>query len=71
MIFENAEKHVFTCLLAGLWLLFGAFLDPLSFLWRAGVILLDAFGSPGLSVGSGTAPRPCFAPFSNDFGDIF
>ena len=28
------------------------FLEPLSFLWRAGVILVRAFGLPGLFVGS-------------------
>ena len=27
-------------------------MEPLSFLWRAGVILVGAFGLPGLSVGS-------------------
>ena len=31
---------------------FGALLEPLSFLWRAGAILLSAFGLLGLSVSS-------------------
>ena len=64
MIFENAKKHVlaclsfsvflycFGCLFGCLWGSFGALSEPLSSLWRAGVILLGAFGLPGLSVGS-------------------
>ena len=42
------EFHLF----GGLWVSFGGLLEPLSSIWRAGVILVGAFGLPGLSVGS-------------------
>ena len=44
--------HNFWYLFGGLWVSFGGLLEPLSFLWRVGVILLGALGLPGLSVGS-------------------
>ena len=61
-IFGNAKKtcfhlpvffmffHHFWCFFGGLWASFGVLLEPLSSLWLSGVILLGAFGSPGLSV---------------------
>ena len=42
--------HHFWCFFGGLWASFGVLLEPLSSLWLSGVILLGAFGSPGLSV---------------------
>ena len=42
--------HNFLWFFGGLWTVFGVLLEPLSSLWLSGVILLGAFGSPGLSV---------------------
>ena len=62
-IFGNAKKtcfhlplffmffHHFWCFFGGLWASFGVLLEPLSSLWLSGVILLGAFGSPGLHRG--------------------
>ena len=61
-IFGNAKKtcfhlpfffmffHHVWCFFGGLWASFGVLLEPLSSLWLSGVILLGAFGLPGLSV---------------------
>ena len=47
MLFDH-----FRCLVEGFQVSFGVFLELLSLLLRAGVILVGAFGLPGLSVGS-------------------
>ena len=64
MIFGNAENHVFASLVfscffvildafwEAFWLSFGVLLESPTSLWRAGVVLLGAFGSPEPSVGS-------------------
>ena len=52
-------SHVFSCFLVifgafweAFWLSFGVLLESPTSLWRAGVVLLGAFGSPEPSVGS-------------------
>ena len=64
MIFRNAKNHVFASLVfscffiilgafcEGFLLSFGFLLESPASLWRAGVVLLGAFGSPEPSVGS-------------------
>ena len=64
LLFSVFKSKVFTYLsFSRFFIIFGPFLEALGFLmasfwslcrlfWRAGVILLGAFGSPGLSVGS-------------------
>ena len=64
LLFSILKNKVFTCLSFSRFLFicgtvleafgfsFGILLEPLSFLWRVGVILLGALGLPGLSLGS-------------------
>ena len=47
VFFDNCR-----CFCEGLGISFAVLLEPLSSLWRAGVMLLGAFGLLGLSVGS-------------------
>ena len=62
MLFVFTFFRYFDVFLEAFWVSFGAFLEPLSFPWRAGVMLLRVFGLPGLSVSSLCSFLWCLGP---------
>ena len=66
--------HCFGAFVVSFGVLVSSFWVPLArlgCLWALSATFCSAFGSSGLSVGSGTAPGPFFVPFWILFGIIF